>query len=847
VSDFNPSSELKLEGGMSAGDALMAGAASQADASAGDYAKIVGMRLPGEPKPIDPSTQRDTLSLVTASPLGRRAPKGDDDCLALARQSYESSENYFNAAHRNRIIDAMARYNNEHPKGSKYNTEAFQRRSRLFRPKTRSSIRKRESAACIALFGSADIVNVTPSNNDAGSALDARIQESLLNYRLQQDDRWYKFIIGAVQDADRQGFAIAKTSWEYEEANRYYDELLPNGSQRTTVDTVAIKDRPGYTLIPVERLRFSPATDWIDPVNSSPYLIEVIPMFLCDVRKYMNNPRARLKYRNLSTSELLSGGHSGEWDAIRMQRERNRLNRYDRDGDPSDYSVCWVHRNIVRLEGEDYVFDTVGTAQMLSEIIPLSEFDPRGYRPYVIGATMIESHNPFQVGAATLMGGLQDEINDLSNLRVDANKMATSGRMFIKRNTAVDLHALARFSPGSVVEMDNPQTDVKWDRSPEAPAGAFEENNLLGTELDDLIGNFNSSSVAHNRNLNETVGGIEMIGDSANQITEYDIHTLVTTFVQKVLVQILDLEKRWETDANLAQIIGTKLATSAKQFWSALNTETQVLVNVGFGSTNPGKRMQRIVTAVQTTAQIFPITMYQSNQSEILKEVWAAAGFADATRFFPFLDNNGQPDKDPKVAALQQQMQSMQMQLYPGAMHNQGLIQREQIRMQGFERIQQMKSQAAMALQKAESDTAWAIKHAELQIAFVDLQLQHEQNDVARGQLMLNREKLSNDITVQRLELQLAQLTAMASPSPPQIGLDPTTQSEVSNLQAPGSNIGQQPPFQQDVASAGDYLSATKQPPAAIPPPGTNTNMPNLPLFVPPASLGTPPDQQTNV
>lgn len=843
MSDFNPSSALKLEGGMDMGDSDMPGADS--GLTAGDYVDNAGMRLPGDPKPINPGNQRTDLALVNASTLGRRAPKNDDSCLALARQCYDASENYFNAAHRNRIIDAMARFNNEFPKGSKYHTPAFERRSRLFRPKTRSSVRKRESAACIALFGSADIVNVTASSNDSNASMDARIQEALLNYRLQADDRYYKLVVGAIQDADRQGFTIVKTGWEYEEANRYYDEIHPVHGQRTTVETVATKDRPGYSLIPVERLRFSPAADWMDPVNSSPYLIEVIPMFLCDVRKYMNNPRARLKYRPLTTGELLSGGHSGEWDAIRMQRERNRLNRYDRDGDTSDYAICWVHRNIVNIEGEDYIFDTVGTALMLSDIIPLSEFDPRGYRPYVIGSTMIESHNPFNVGAVTLMAGLQDEINDVSNLRVDANKMATSGRMFIKRNTAVDLHALARFSPGSVVEMDNPQTDVKWDRSPEAPSGAFEENNLLGTELDDLIGNFNQSSVSHNRNLNETVGGMEMIGDSANQITEYDLHTFVTTLITKVLTQVLDLEKRWETDAHLAQILGSKLAVSAKQFWSALNTESTILVNVGFGSTNPQKRLERIQMAVQTTATMFPTTMYQSDQGEILKEVWAAAGFADPTRFFPFLDNKGQPDKDPKVAALQQQLQSMQMLLYPGQMHNQGLVQREQIRMQGNERIQQMKTQAQMALQKAESETAWAIKHAELQIAFVDLQLQHEQNDVARGQLMLNREKLSNDITVQRLELQLAQLTALASPSPPQIGLDPTTQAEVSGLQTPGSNIGGAPPFQRDVASAGDYLAATKQPPAAVPPEGES--MPNLPIFVPPASLGTPPSQQTDV
>jgi hypothetical protein len=465
---------------------------------------------------------------------------------------------------------------------------------------------------------------------------------------------------------------------------------------------------------------------------------------------------------------------------------------------------------------------------------------------------MIESHNPFNVGATTLMSGLQDEINDTSNLALDANKMATAGRMFIKRNTAIDLHALARFSPGAVVEMDNPQQDVKWDRSPEAPAGMQQEHQILNTELDDLIGNFNQASVAQNRNLNETVGGMEMIGSAADQMTEYDLHTLCTTFVSKMLTQILDLEKRWETDANLASIIGKKMAAGARQFWKALDTETKVIVNVGFGSTNPQKRMERIQKAMQTTMGMFPMTVYQSNQAEILKEVWAAAGFADASRFFPFLGDAGKPDPNPKVATLQQQLQSLMMKLYPGEMHNQGLIQREQVRSQGAERIMQMKLQGEIALQQAEAQAAFTIKKMELQMAYIELQLDHEKNDVARGQLMLNREKLSNDITVQRMELDLARQTALASPNPPQIGLDSESQNEASMLNRPGSNIGAQQPFNADVASSSDYLQAGKMPPPPIaqtPPGTTDPQLPNQPLVTAPTNeqLGTPPEYRTNI
>lgn len=845
MSRADPSSSAKLEGANAPN-----GNAVQDDSPEPETPQSaeVGERLPFDPSG-DPGAPRPNASLVLAKPPVRTVPKADAECLALAQQSYNNSINYFNASHRNRVIDAMARFNSEHPKGSKYWSPAFERRSKLFRPKTRSMVRKREAAACISLFGSADIVNVRPSSADASALADARIQEELLNYRLQADDRWYKFVVGAIQDADRQGFAIAKTYWEFEEGKRYYNEDHPVEGRVPRVESVAVVDRPGWCLIPVERFLFSPAADWMDVVNSSPYLIEVIPMYLCDIRKYRDNPRAKLKYLNLADSELMGGGSASQWDPIRIQRERNRLDRYDRSSDPIDYTICWVHRNIMRIEGEDYVFDTIGTSKMLSNVVPLSSFDPRGYRPYVIGSDVLESHNPYNVGAVTLMGQMQDEINDTANLRVDANKMSSAGRMFVKRNTTIDMHALARFSPGAVVELDNPQTDVKWDRPPEAPQGAFEENQLLNTELDDLLGNFSQGSVANQRNLNETVGGMEMLGQSADQLTEYDLRTVCVTLFQKVLAQIMDLEKRWETDAQLASILGAKLSVTATQFWNALNTESKVTVNVGFGNTNPAKRLERITTMLQTTAALFPMTMYQSDQAEILKEIFAAGGFDEISRFFPFIDAGGKPSTNPQIAALQQQVQTLMMKLFPGEMHNQGWVQREQVRANAMERVEQIRAQQMLALEAQRAASAERMKNMELNMAYIELQLTHEKNEIARSSLMMQREKLSNDITIARETLELERETAVASMNPPMpVTLPPDVQAETQALNQPGSMLAL-PNLSAEQMTAGQ-LAAGGMPP---PPPNmaapdvTGPPIKNQPTLTPPMDIGIPPEDRTNV
>lgn len=793
---FDPKSEQKLEGHQFVGNSGM-DMSQLSDADLVEIMRMHGERLPGSPQPAPSGSDRPNLNLYNAPSLQFSVPRAEEDLLALARQCYASSETYFNAAHRTRLMDAMARFNSEHPKGSKYWSPSFDKRSKLFRPKTRSYVRSREAAAVIAMFGSADIVSVNSPEPTMEGAQDARMQEAVLNYRLQEDDRFYRFYVGALQDAERQGFAVAKTYWDYDEGNRYYDENHPILGQMKRVDTIATVDRPGWDLVPLENFYFSPGTNWMNVIEKSPYLIEKIPMFLCDIRKYADNPRAKLKYKNLPDATLLSGGHNTEWDAIRMQRERNRLNRYERNGEPSDYAICYVHRNIVKIEGIDYVFDTIGNVAVLSNVIPLSEFDPRGYRPYVVGSTMFESHNPWNYGSVSLMGNLQDEINDTANLRLDGTKMATSGRMFIKRGSGIDLTALARFAPGAVTEMENPAQDVKWDRGTEPPRSAFEENQLMSSEMDDLIGGFNQSSVSNNRNLNETVGGMQITQTGAAQLTEYDLHTFTKTFIGKVLTQTLDNIKYWETDGSIASIIGQKMGATAKQFWKSLDRKTKIIVNIGFGATNPQKRIERIGMAFGMAGKMFPQRLASADQDEVIKEIFAAAGFTDAQRFFPDMDKNMQ--NDPVVKALQRQVQDLQSQLNP-------YMQKLQITQQ----IQQLKNQGSKELQQLISQNAENIKNMELSMAYVDLQLRHEQNDIQRGSLMLKRDQLSHQIQMDKDELMLAMATAMQSPNPPQIPIAnegaPPTQNPTPQSAA---TI---PTFAQDVESSRAYANAQGNP-----------------------------------
>ncbi len=64
------------------------------------------------------------------------------DYLSLAKEAYTTSTNYFDASIRRQVEAAIRQFQGVHPAGSKYHSDTYKSRSRLFRPKTRSTIRK---------------------------------------------------------------------------------------------------------------------------------------------------------------------------------------------------------------------------------------------------------------------------------------------------------------------------------------------------------------------------------------------------------------------------------------------------------------------------------------------------------------------------------------------------------------------------------------------------------------------------------------------------------------------------------------------------------------------------------
>ena len=659
--------------------------------------------------------------------------------LSLARDAFNESTDWYKTNLADQLQRNIANFQGKHPPGSKYNTSAYAHRSRLFRPKTRSAIRKHEAAAAAAFFGTTDIVKITaedPTNQMQN--ISAILHTEIMNYRLSKTIPWFRLLIGAYQSTLVNKIVASWQYWEYEEIEHREPMLDPitgeplmdlDGEVMMTKTVEVVKDRPRIELIPIENLRISPHSDWLDPVDSSPYLIRMIPMFAIDVLEKMEkeDPKTGAPvWRKLPLEAVLRGSDEYSEDRVRQQR---RHNRYDEETSVvSEYTLVWVHENIMRRDGKDWLYYTLGTEELLTDPVPLEDVYLHGKRPCVIGSAVLEAHELFPSAIVELGQQLQAQANELANSRYDNLRLSLNRRKYVRRGSQVDRGALMRSVPGGVVMVGDPQTDVREEVIPDVTSSSYHEQDRLNTDFDEVMGSFSQGSVASNRRLNETVGGMEMLSNDANQMTEYTLRQFTETWVEPVLRQLMQLEMAYETDQ---VILGLAADRSGMLMVYGMDTVTDEMlkqdlaltVNVGISATNPKIQLQNFAEAMNASAQMSQIPGV--NRSEIINEIFGKLGYKDGSRFFK---------SDEEMQQMQQQMAQMQNQPNPADM------QRIQAEMQWRQQDLQFKQWAKQAELQMQYDLAMARMAVERDMSVAQLQAKLQIEQAKRQETVLREQ-----------------------------------------------------------------------------------------------------------
>ena len=613
------------------------------------------------------------------SGLSESLGDGDHDWLAIARSSYTGSTDWVNANLRNRWERNLRSFNNQHPTGSKYYSNDYKHRSKLFRPKSRAALRNAEAYAAQAFFATQDLLDVRAADeDDEQQAASAAINKELLNQRLEKKPiPWFLTLVGAYQDTRTLGICISKQSWNYEERDNgstfepaidelgqpiYDAEGVPVMNEVPNIEI--IKDEPQVRLIAPENIRIDPGAEWLDPINSSPYVIELIPMYVGDIRERMGkiDPKSGEPVWFELSDEQIHQAKTQEYNSTRQAREGYREDSKESKTQLRDHDIAWVHENVVRIDGQDWHWFTLGVYHLLSEAQPLETTYRQGERPWVLGFSNVEAHKTYPASVFELTEDLQKEANEIANQRIDNVRLAMNPRYFYKLGGSVDLTTLARSTPGGPVGMKHPggtDPDVFIDRPPDVTQSAYAEQDRLNLDFDEMAGSFSASSVQSNRQMNETVGGMKLLSSSANTVQDYDLRTFAETWVEPVLGQLIRLEQAYETDEVLLAVAAKK--SKVWQRFGVSETNDKMLegqftvrVNVGIGSTDPTIKLDRFLTGTTAIGELFGEEIRADiDKRAVVGEIFGILGYRDADRFFLW------DDDDPKIGQLQKMVEEL--------------------------------------------------------------------------------------------------------------------------------------------------------------------------------------------
>lgn len=627
-----------------------------------------------------------------ASPLNAVNDEGDmlrdkvrrDGWLIQRAQTiYNNSTTYLDSNVTNQWAKNLAYFRSEHAPGSRLRTNDF-KRSRVFRPKTRTNVKTQEASVAAALFSTQDLVDSQPQNpTDPKQLVSAAIMKALMQYRLSNTVPWFLTSIGAYQDTKVYGVCISHQHWKYREDTHTVPAMDEQGQQITQQDEQgnAVKmgedkaivrcDEAAIDLVAPENFRFDPMCDWRNPAKTSPYLIYMMPITAGEAQEMMekkDNKTGQPAWRTYSMGQILSARRRG-FDRTRQAREGQHRIDPSQDAHDNAYTTVWAHLNILKIDGDDIAYWTLGTELLLTDPVKVTEMYPHlreGERPFVVGFSTIEAHRNYPAGDVEQGAHLQEEINKLANQRLDNVELVLNKRYFVKRGSMTDLDALIRNTPGGGVMMNDPEKDVKVLDTSDITSSAYQEQDRLSSEFDGLVGNFTASAPQNNEKQTPALGVAKMGSQSAGAIQDYSIRIFIETWVEPVLRQFSRLEAMYETDEVLLALVSDQIEMFQRFGQDhvtdeILQQDLNIRVNVGIGNTDPQTRVQKLVYGVSTVASI-PGMMARAKPTEIANEVFGALGYRDSSRFFmsdkeaAAAQSKTQPEIPPEIQVKMQEL-----------------------------------------------------------------------------------------------------------------------------------------------------------------------------------------------
>lgn len=591
----------------------------------------------------------------------------DREFLELAAEGERQSSFYTNQINRNSWVRTYRAFHQQHFDQSKYHSQEYKNRSRLFIPKTRAAVRKDMAAVAASLFGSIDAISCMAGNEgDDNQRASAAVVQELVNYRTDRNGKtsipWFHVAMGARQTSLLTGFCFSKQSWKLElrrtGSEEYTDE---DGSQGVRDVWEPHIDRPDIQLIPPENLVIDPAADWTNPAQDAAYIIIKWPMRIDEIRRRQRDPRQ--PWKELTEDQLRSGSDGTLMEAAAIRRAREQgIDRLDESQNTRNFDIIWVWETYIRTAGEDWTFLSIADKHMLTDPKPVREVYPEqfGERPLAYGYGSFEAFSIFPMSSAESWQMLQQEANDLRNLTLDAIKQNVMPVTKVRRGRQVDLEQLRRRGQGTAIMVQD-KDDVTWEKAPDISSGVQMLKQQLDIEFDDLAGQQNYGTVQDNNALGRTLGGLKLAAGAANAVQEFDIRIWIETWVEVVLTQVVRLEQYYESDPIILGLCGDRAKLFEKYGINQISDEllennVTVRVNIGLGAGDPQQRLAKFQSATAIAVPLLQMSPsfargeVELDYEAVMNEVFGAAGYRDGGRRFI---KEGQPQQPDPMAFVE--------------------------------------------------------------------------------------------------------------------------------------------------------------------------------------------------
>ena len=311
--------------------------------------------------------------------------------------------------------------------------------------------------------------------------------------------------------------------------------------------------------------------------------------------------------------------------------------------------------------------------------------------------------------------------------------------------------------------MDDPNTDIAIVNTPDVTASSYEEQDRLNVDFDDIAGSFSQGTVQTNRMMNETVGGMEMLSGQANAMMEFMIRTFAETWAEPVLRQLIRLEQYYETDDVVLNVAVNKAMEEddspiyqkfdGSDMDDILRQDLTVGVNVGIGATDPVKKIERLLLGIRTMTEINPDIVATIDQQEVAKEVFGALGYKDADRF---LLEEQAPMVQEMAGRLEQLEQALQQLTDQGAgkqIDAQARLMAAQIKGQSDIQAAKEKAMGEVMSTQIRADSTERMDAMRRQLSLIDTRIKAEKNQIARGELLLQKEALVHQMMLAEPEI----------------------------------------------------------------------------------------------